>query len=424
MKYVWRPLLIFDVGVDGEIEICDPVTGEATNATIRVQAKATTRPFQAETTESFEFSCDQKDLDYWLRGNAPVILIVCRPETNEAYWVSIKDFFRELSSQKTRKVQFNKLRDRFDLACAVKLKELAIPKDIGIYFAPLPKREVLYTNLLRVASFPQKMYIAETDYRTPGDIWKEFKSMAVKVGPEWMLSNKRIISFQNLGEPPFNSICDLGTFESFDSNEWAYTDDGDKKRDFVRLLKLCLQERMRLLGLRFYENEKLKYFFFPATRDLKTRKVRYQSIQNKVSREVFKQYFKKSDPTQRAYCRHSAFKGYFQRMGNEWYLEITPTYHFTSDGFREDPLRAERLKGIKRLERNPAVIGHLLMWADFLQRPIRNLFTQVDPFLSFGNLATVGIDTGLPDNIWYAAEEGEDAASMKATVNQPRLFGL
>ena len=92
-----------------------------------------------------------------------------------------------------------------------------------------------------------------------------------------------------------------------------------------------------------------------------------------VSREVFKQYSKKSDPSQRAYCRHSAFKGYFLQLDGQWYLEITPTYHFTSDGYTENKFRAERLQGIKRLDRNPAVLGQLRSVADYLSRP-RDLF--------------------------------------------------
>src|SRR4051812_22891208 len=108
MKYVWRPTLIFDAGIDGEIEIRDPITGEATNSIVKVQAKATTLSFQAETADAFEYLCEQKDLDYWLRGNTPVILIVCRPDTDEAYWVSIKDYFRELATRKGRKILFDK----------------------------------------------------------------------------------------------------------------------------------------------------------------------------------------------------------------------------------------------------------------------------------------------------------------------------
>lgn len=106
MHYAWRPLLIFDVGIDGEIEICDPQTGEATNLLLRVQVKATGQEFQRETSNSFEYSCNRRDLDYWLRGNAPVILIVCRPDTSEAYWVSVKDYFKDPTVLKTSRISF------------------------------------------------------------------------------------------------------------------------------------------------------------------------------------------------------------------------------------------------------------------------------------------------------------------------------
>lgn len=422
MKHVWRPMLIFDVGIDGEIEICDPETGEATNTTVKVQAKATTQSFQAETSDSFEYLCEQRDLDYWLRGNAPVILVVCRPDTDEAYWISIKDYFMDLSTQKARKVYFDKRRDRFDASCASALRQLASPKDSGVYFTPLQKTEKIYSNLLEIASFAPKIYVAYTDYRKPGALWAKFRSTGGKVGPEWILAHKQIISFHDLNEFPFSTVCDLGTCESLDTSEWSDADDDDRRREFVRLLNLCLRERTRLLGLRFDKDR--EYYYFPAHKGLKTRKVEYQSIRRRVSREVFKQHRKKSDATQRAYCRHSAFKGYFLRLGNDWYLEITPTYHFTFDGYKEDMFHAERLKGIKRLERNPAVLGQLLMWADYLGRPIRSLFSSEYPFLSFGELATVDIDTSLPDDVWYSAEEGGEARSMRATANQLRLLGL
>jgi hypothetical protein len=103
MKYAWRPTPGFDVGIDGEIEVCDPVTGDATNSYIKVQVKSTSQPFTAETSNSLEYICTPKDLEYWLRGNAPVILVVCRPADNEAYWVSIKDYFRDPAVQKVRK---------------------------------------------------------------------------------------------------------------------------------------------------------------------------------------------------------------------------------------------------------------------------------------------------------------------------------
>lgn len=423
MKSVWRPLQIFDVGIDGEIEICDPTTGEATNTIVRVQAKATAQPFPAETSESFDFPCEQRDIDYWLRGNAPVILIVCRPATNEAYWVSIRDYFKDLSAQKSRRVHFDKSRDRFDVSCINALKQLALPRDSGVYFSPVRKSETLYTNLLRVESFSKKVFIADTDYRKVGAVWSKFISLGIRPGPEWMLRNKRIISFHDLRECPFDTICDLGTVEDFDAYEWADTNDADRKREFVQLLNLSLRQRARLLGLWFDKSH--KYYYFPANKALKTQEVRYRSIKQWARREVFRQYSKKSDPTQGAFCRHSAFKGSFLRLDGDWYLEITPTYHFTSNGYREDVFRAAHLSGIKRLERNPAVLAQVIMWADYLRRPTCNLFSLSEyPFLTFGELARVEIETGLPDDVWYKAEEGDEASTMQAQVNQLGFIGL
>ena len=420
MGYIWRPTSIFDAGIDGEIEIRDPMTSEMTNTIVKVQAKATTQSFQAETDNSFEYTCKPNDLDYWLRGNTPVILVVCNPDIEEAYWVSIRDYFSDLATQKARKVQFDKQRDRFDASCASALKELALPKDSGIYFAPLQKTETLYSNLLKVESFGSKIYVAGTNYRYLGAIWNKFSSMKVKVGPEWLLTDKHIVSFHNLKEPPFNEICDLGTCESFDSWEWANSDDEDTKRQFVWLLNLCLKEKTWHLRLRFDKNR--EYYYFPATKNLKTRKISYQSLQQQASREVFKRYGKKSDPSQTVYCRHSAFRGHFLRLRDGWYLEITPTYHFTSDGYNRYKFGAERLQGIKRLDRNPAVLGQLLMWVDYLSQSTQDLFSSEYPFLRFGQLATVDNNTSLPDDDWYNVAEEDEAKNLEEPDNQLELL--
>lgn len=418
MGYIWRPTPIFDVGIDGEIEIRDPITGEMTNAIIKVQSKATTQRFQTETDNSFEYRCEQKDLDYWLRGNVPVILVVCRPDTDEAYWVSIRDYFKDPAIQKTRKVLFDKQHNRFDDSCAAALKKLALPKDSGIYFAPLQKTETLYTNLLKVTSFASKMYVAGTNYRKEGSVWRKFNSMEVKVGSEWILTDKKIFSFHKLDEPPFDAICDLRTCGSFDTREWADSEDEDTKRQFVKLLNRCLREKTRCLGLEF--NETHKHYHFRPTRELRVRKVSYQNLKRRVSREVFKQYVSKNDPTQKTYCRHSAFKGYFLRLSNEWYLEITPTYHFTSDGYRRHKFRADLLQGIKRLDRNLAVLGQLLMWADYLSQS--TLFSAEYPLLRFGQLATVDINTSLPDDVWNKTEEEDEAKILGETDNPLELL--
>jgi hypothetical protein len=88
----WHPTNApLDAGIDGFVEIRDVQSGEATNAWIAVQSKGRTT-LEKETATSFEFTCTPRDLDYWRRGNMPVLLVVSRPERNEAWWVSVKDF--------------------------------------------------------------------------------------------------------------------------------------------------------------------------------------------------------------------------------------------------------------------------------------------------------------------------------------------
>lgn len=125
MGFIWYPTPGMEAGIDGIIEIRNPITGAVYNHIIQVQSKATSKRFAGENDEKFHFICDEKDLQYWLEGNAPVILIVSRPDTGEAYWVSIKSYFKKPERRSSRKVVFDKKLDRFDDGCAKALMDLA-----------------------------------------------------------------------------------------------------------------------------------------------------------------------------------------------------------------------------------------------------------------------------------------------------------
>lgn len=417
MGFVWCPTGL-EAGIDGYIEIRDAVTGDVTNLIIQVQSKATNKDFQAETPDCFDYYCDPRDLEYWLGGNAPIILIVSRPSTDEAYWVSVKDYFKDLSAHGTRKIHFNKSRDRFDVNCRDALISLARPKDVGIYLVPLPKREKLYTNLLDVVCFANNIWVANTDFRSPRTLWGKLHQMGAEVGGEWILKDERIMTFYSLEEYPWSELCDQGTVESFESWEWAYSGDLVLQRDFVRLLNLSLEEKLRP-DVRY--DRRKNYYFFIATKDLSPRELPYKSLVQNTSRFVFRGYPKENNPTQIAYYRHSAFKGQFVRVGDKWYLEITPTYHYTWDGYKPSFYREELLKGIKRLERNPAVLGQVLMWAEYL-REKGDFFTTPYPFLTFGSLVTLDLDAGLDDKRWLRSEGTENTEIVESPINQFPLF--
>lgn len=420
MGYLWYPSGGVEAGIDGVIEIRDSNTGDVYNAIIQVQSKATERSFQAETIEGFDYLCEERDLNYWLQGNAPVILIVSRPDTEEIYWISIKDYFRDLSVRRTRKVHFDKQRDKLDIACRTALASLAIPQDVGVYLSPLPMQENLWSNLLEVTHFAEKIYVAHTNFRTPNDLFAELRLREVKGCSEWILKNKQIISFYNLGEYPWRDFCDIGTVECFDANEWAYAEDTDRQREFVWLLNQAL--RAMVWPAVLYSSKKNCYYV-RATSDLSPRKFAYKSLARESKKTVFRGYQSKSDSKRIAYYRHSAFEGQFRYLGGAWYLEITPTYYFTSNGISLYTYFEESLKGIKLLEHNPQVLSHVLMWADYLGKPA-GLFTTRPRFLEFGHLMTFSLDRGIDERDWLGHEEDNKMAGADSVLEELGLFEL
>ena len=137
MGLPWHPTNApLDAGIDGFIEIRDAQSGEATNAWIAVQSKARTT-LEKETDNSFEFTCTPRDLDYWRRGNMPVLLVVSRPGTNEAWWVSVKDYFRnQPGHQHSRRIHFDKSANRLAGDSSGQLLQLVQTAGAGTYFRP------------------------------------------------------------------------------------------------------------------------------------------------------------------------------------------------------------------------------------------------------------------------------------------------
>lgn len=199
MGFLWYPTGGIEAGIDGIIEIRNPDTGEVTNSIIQVQSKATQRSqLQAETETSFEYLCKEKDIEYWLHGNAPVILIIIQTTTSGAFWVSVKDYFQDPKHRKTRKVLFDKTRDRFDINARDSLIKLAIPRNSGLYLAPLPKQEKLYSNLLHVSSFGEQLYTAYTVTEDESKAHLALQKIGRELGQEWILKENwvfRAISF-------------------------------------------------------------------------------------------------------------------------------------------------------------------------------------------------------------------------------------
>jgi len=120
-----------------------------------MQSKATAGRFTADTDERFEYLLDERDLAYWLSGNLPVLLVVSHPQSGEAYYKSIKEYFSSPERRKDRKVVFDKQGDRFDESASDELFALARHRNSGMYTRPVPREEALVSNLLPVRRSPE-----------------------------------------------------------------------------------------------------------------------------------------------------------------------------------------------------------------------------------------------------------------------------
>src|ERR1051326_6018336 len=121
-----------EAGIDGIIELADPQTGAASANFLGVQVK-TTMAFDAESDEKFSFYADGKDIGYWNSSQIPVLLVVCRAGTEEAYAIIVQDYFKLSENRNTKTVVFDKRRDRFrgDDAWARRLIGLGVPLTRG-----------------------------------------------------------------------------------------------------------------------------------------------------------------------------------------------------------------------------------------------------------------------------------------------------
>lgn len=415
MGFLWHPTGL-EAGIDGYIELRNATTGEVTNCIIQVQSKATENDFEGDTGGAFSFTCAQKDVDYWMAGNAPVILVRSRPKTNEAYWVSVKDYFKDPAVRKARKIVFDKSRDRFDADAKSDLERLAIPADAGLYIGTKPKQETIYSNLVKLGPLPKHYYVAGTEYRTPPEVFAALREHTPKTRGEWILGGKVITSFHDLSKPPWTEVCDGESAETLDTEEWAQATDPARQRDFVHLLNACLKDKLFPKGIKFSREH--GFYYFRASRDLTDREYAYQSRENRTDRWVFKGYPKKSDPSKMSYYRHSAFEGRFVRYGGEWFLQVTPNYHFTYDGEKPSFYAASLLSGIKRLENNQAVHGQVVMWANVLTE--RSLFDVTPQFLDFVSPVQFELDVGLDDKSWLKREDKDKRVELEAPAPDER----
>jgi uncharacterized protein DUF4365 len=411
MGYMFYPTGGVEAGIDGFLELRDVETGEVGNLLLQLQGKATEKDrLPGETDSSFEWPCSEADIAYWTQGTAPVLLVVVHLRSGKAYWKSLANWFDNPERLAARRVIFDKVADEFTVNAKAGITAIALAARPGASSPSVRVHEEILTNLVGF-TFAPKFYWAPTEHTTDKSFGGALRALHPKARSEWIVRSKAVLSFHDLDQWPWNELCEAGGIEEFDTAEWADSDDEDRQRDFVALLNRAIGEFVRP---QLYRDRESGVFYFQKPRDRDELNYAYRSLQNTTTRRVVGRYGKKmKDPTKASYWRHSAFLHRFVKLGGQWFVEVTPTYHFTHNGRDPDGWAGDRLKKIKELENNAAVMGQFVMWRDFLTTHGKDdLLTEQYPFLCFDSLEPLELDVGVPDDLWKSQEANPQPPSL------------
>ena len=332
MHCTWNPTGAVDVGIDGYIEMFDRKTGHALGKHLAVQSKAVSS-LANDRGDTFDFSCEARDIAYWRQGNMPVLLIVSRPSTNEQYWVSVKDYFDDLERQSGSTVRFHKTHNRFSEASYGELARIGLDESAGLYLGPVPKKETLISNLLPLTGFPDRIWVGASRFNRLREIWSILGDTTRRVSSDWILRGGSVISFQDLQDFPWTNICDLGTCEDFGVEEWSDSEDPDRQRHFVELLNQALKEQL-YPAVRYRRD--LDCYMFACEWQKVPLRIEYQSLERKSSKDGgagLRKHERGRGAVRLAAPLGVSSPGSSASTGiGTW--EITPTYVFTWDGRR------------------------------------------------------------------------------------------
>lgn len=386
-----------EAGIDGIAEVMSDGTPLA--KMIAVQVKATNKAkYSNETDDGFTYLLRTEDLNYWRNSNLPVILVLYRRSDETFYWKEIPNAF----SVDERKLAFRKSVDALNQQAADSIAQLTVPKaGHGYYVPPLGGGEDALVNMLPI-KLPTEIYVASTPY-TPKQAMAILFDGDEPPRFDWVIKGRTFWSFHDPRAECTAHIVDEDQVEVIDTSMISLHEDIDEQYNFSFLLRQILRHQFsRDLG---WDKDR-KVFYFLAEAENQSRVFKYQSTVNRAEADVVNAVKDKKDASKIAFVRHHAFAARFELMLDQWFLVLSPTYHFTTNGLLRHSYPAALLAGKKRLDNNASLRGQVIMWHRFLsgsEVPKDDLFGShqiEEKILEFGAPPLVSLPTTVPEKAW------------------------
>lgn len=262
----------------------------------------------------------------------------------------------------------------------------------------LNQGEEAIINLVRI-KLPDEIFLASSPFGSGSDAIPELVKYD-NTRFDWVIRKRRFVSFFDPRDYATRAVIDLDQLDAVETKLFAFNDDLDDANDMIDLLRRTV-ERQTSGQLTYLRKERL--FHFRATAINKSRSYRYIANVNETSARVVSAY--KKNRKGQGYVRHHAASFRFERLANEWFLVVDPTFYFTKDGFQPHRFPEALLAGKKRLERNAAIRGQVMMWQYLLVESgtiEAGLFDtdKPEPILGFETLPLIQLSQAVPESSW------------------------
>lgn len=406
-----------EAGIDGISEVMDE--GSPTAKMIAVQVKATeSAPYSGETDVGFSYRVRASDFDYWRGSNLPVILVLYRLSDDTFFWKSLENLVGEAE----RTLQFDKTLDVLDGRAKDRLAALTVAKQgHGYYVPPLGGGEDAIINMLPMR-LPQEIFVAQTQLTTQKALARMNKAHEGR-RYDWMIDATSLWTFCDPLTTSVRDLVERDQVERIETDFLAGHDAVDQQHKFAGLLRHTLAHDFRdLLG---WDRKKKQFYFLPEPGGV-ARTFRYLGAKQKTQADVVSVYKKSKNEGPIDYVRHHSFIPKFERLVDQWFLIVNPSYFFTSDGTHALNYPDALLSGKKRLDTNSTVRGQVIMWHRLLsgmEFEDAGCLLSADPssdrIVRFGEPPVIELPKSVPEDVWGA--KGQKAKKSSETEEQGSL---
>lgn len=305
------------------------------------------------------------------------------------------------------------------------------------------KSDRIFLNMVSL-SVPETLYIADLSFdfdtnrkelvaeiKEQKKLWKLrhltqkddikyfFRKVTAPFFLDYILYNNKVLTFRDLHEQkePLRKIIDIGTITPVTHNEFI-NDDLDKEVVFKSLLASTLRHDLAQRDIEWFHPEKV--FRFKMTGIiLKGKKVKWKS---EAGKGVIFEVLSKEDKTtivddegkerikkgKHIVCfRHLAFSVSFQFFEGAWFMAIKPDWSFTSasNGYSTSRYSADYATGIKKLEKNGAILQNFQFLAGYLSLIAKGDMLTPKFTLQFSEISLhLEARPSIPDDLWSQSE--------------------